>query len=547
MFEHNGFCNPAAQLGELFIGSSPSSGVDVPIYNMEVTDEQTAIFAAQAFGSLIKYQVTVRTEGDYGLQVLVENINQAFGLYRLKTTIWGLSADKNNDPWRGWSSLGAEQPRPTAGIPVEPYLTAPARCDAPLTTVIHVDSWQHPGRRNADRTADLSDPNWKTTTQTVPALEGCDALDFSPAMKVRPTTTATDSPSGLEYDLEVPQNFDPEGLSTAQLRTSSVTLPEGFVVNPAGANGLEACSPDQIGLNTAVGNPHPRFNKLPERCPDASRIGSVEVETPVFADPLKGSIYVATPKQNPFGNLMTLYATFGGRGLLFKLAGKLTLDPKTGQVTTVFGENPQQTFEHFRFNLSGGAFAPLRTPAACGTYSTTSTLTPWSAPDTGPPDEIADTYAITQAPGGKSCATNKSSLPNTPAFEAGSSAALAGQYKPFTVNLRRDDATQEFAAVNLTPPPGLVAKLANTAICSDANLATAAGKSGAQEQASASCPAASQIGSAFAAAGAGPAPYNSPGKVYFAGPYKGAPLSMAIITPALAGPYDLGTIVVRTA
>ena len=232
-----------------------------------------------------------------------------------------------------------------------------------------------------------------------------------------------------------------------------------------------------------------------------------------------------------------------GHGLVIKLAGKVSADPVTGRLTTSFTENPQQPVSHLRLALFGGAVAPLRTPATCGTYATTSVMTPWSAPDSGPPATPKDEYAISQGAGGKPCGAPA----NAPSFEAGSIAPLAGTYKPFVLNLRRDDGTQQFSSVTVSPPPGLVAKLAGTPTCSDAALSAAAAKSGAAEKASPSCPAASAIGTVQAQAGAGPTPYNAPGTAYLTAPYKGAPLSLAIVTPALAGPFDLGTIVVRTA
>jgi hypothetical protein len=543
--DHDGMCDPAAQVGVLsfaFMAGIPE--FELPVYNMERTTDETAVLAAEAFGSLIRINISARTDGDYGLRASIDNINEGVGLLANKLTIWGVPADESND-WLRYRD-GINGIKVPAGVEPVPFLTAPARCDAPLTTTIYADSWQNTGRRNPDRTPDLSDPAWVTRTHTLPPLTGCDALDFSPSLTARPTTNAADSPSGLDVDLHVPQNFDPEGLSSAQLRTSVVTLPEGLVINPSGANGLDSCDPAEIGLTTAVGDQHPHFNKLPAACPPASRIGRVEVDTPVFPDPLKGWIYAATPGQNPFGNLLTIYAVAEGRGLVIKLPGKVTPDPETGRLTTVFDENPQLTFEDFKLFFFGGAFGVLRTPPTCGPYSTNSTMTPWSAPDTGPPVTYADSYEISKGPG-NGCATSKAALPNSSSFEAGSMAALAGKYRPFVVNLRRDDGTQEFSEVTVTPPPGLVAKLAGTQMCPDAALAAAAGKTGAQEQGSPSCPASSEVGSVFAAAGAGPAPYNTPGKAYLAGPYKGAPLSLAIVTPAVAGPYDLGTIVVRTA
>jgi hypothetical protein len=115
------------------------------------------------------------------------------------------------------------------------------------------------------------------------------------------------------------------------------------------------------------------------------------------------------------------------------------------------------------------------------------------------------------------------------------------------LKLSREDGTQPIAAVDTMLPPGLTGKLAGLTYCPEGALAAAAARSGSAERQSPSCPASSEVGSVTVGAGAGPAPYYTSGRAYLAGPYKGAPLSLAIVTPAAAGPYDLGTVVVRAA
>jgi hypothetical protein len=516
-----GFCRPAAQVGVL-----NAEGWDWPIYNLVPAPDQTAVLGVIVLSVPTKIVVSARTDGDFGLTANFTNLNQAFPLSHTVLTLWGSPADPIHDPQRmvGFLEGGA-----TAGIPPKPFLSLPARCE-PVTTTIEIDSWQDPGV-------------WHKDSETTPPLTGCDGLAFAPSLKARPTTNAADSPSGLEADLKLPQNTDdPDGRTTAMVKTADVALPPGLVINPSGANGLGACGPAQIGLTSAVGSGKASFTKNRPTCPDSARIGSVEVDTPVFADPLKGKVFTMTPYDNPFDTLLGIYVVIEGHGLVIKQAGKVTADPVSGRLSTTFDQIPQLPFEDFKLKFDGGSAAVLRTPANCGSYATTSTLTPWSAPAT-PTIGDRDEYAIDKGANGSGCGAPA----NAPSFEAGSVSPIAGTYKPFVVNLRRDDGTQQFAAVTLNPPPGLVAKLANTAICSDGALNAAANKSGRQEQASASCAAASEVGSVFAAAGAGPAPFNAPGKAYLGGPYKGAPLSIAIVTPAVAGPFDLGTIVVRTA
>jgi len=334
-----------------------------------------------------------------------------------------------------------------------------------------------------------------------------------------------------------------EESATPALRDATVTLPKGIVINPSSANGLGACSPQQMGILPPSGEPGTHFNRQAPSCPESSNLGTVKVITPVFNDPLHGHVYLATPHDNPFGSLLALYLNVEGHGLQIKLAGKVTADPQSGQLTTTFVENPQLPVEELQLQLNPGALGPLRTPAACGTYTSTASLTPWSAPQSGPAATPSDSYAIDRAAGGGACSTP----PAAPAFDAGTVTAVSGIYSPFALNLSREDGSPEIAGLDDTLPPGLLAKLAGVPYCSDAGLAAAAAKDGKAEQAQPSCSVASQVGTVTVGAGAGPGPFYAAGKAYLTGPYKGAPLSLAVIVPAVAGPFDLGTVVVRTA
>jgi hypothetical protein len=319
-----------------------------------------------------------------------------------------------------------------------------------------------------------------------------------------------------------------------------------------------------------VGQRPIRFTKPPDDCPDAAKIGAVQVSTPllgqrnadneiqrnpdgsVIPEPIAGSLYLAKPFANPFGSLLALYLTVDDpkTGVVAKLAGEIHADPKTGQLSTAFSESPQLPIETFSAEIFKGPRAALRTPPACSTYSTKAELRPWSAPDV-PDVALADPFALTAAPSGGACPTTAAGAPNAPGFEAGTITPQAGAYSPFVLRVSRPDGSQPLAGFEATLPAGLTAKLAGVPACSEAQIAAAKAREkpdqGALEQASPSCPAASEIGSVDAAAGAGPTPLHVGGRVYLAGPYKGAPLSAAIVTPALAGPFDLGTVVVRAA
>jgi len=404
----------------------------------------------------------------------------------------------------------------------------PTACPGERTVEAVADSWENEGV-------------FKSASYDLPSgVSGCSDLPFEPSLEARPTTEAGDSPTGLSVDVHVPQTNGIDEKATANLRKAVVTLPEGLVLNPSAANGLGSCSAAQIGFDNSTGQP----NDNPPSCPNDSKIGEVEVDTPLLPNVLPGAIYLATPFDNPFNSLVAIYAVVNdpATGVLLKLAGHVEPDPNTGRLTTTFDDNPQLPFTDFKLRFFGGASATLRTPAVCGPYSTTSEMTPWSAPESGPPATPADNYSITN-----NCAPNEGALANSPSFEAGTESPIAGKYTPFLVHIKREDDSQQFSKLTVTPPPGLVAKLADTPACSDQDLATAAGKSGRSEESNPSCPANTQVGTVHVGAGAGPAPYYTNGTAYLAGPYKGAPLSMAIITPAAAGPFDLGTVVTRVA
>ena len=267
--------------------------------------------------------------------------------------------------------------------------------------------------------------------------------------------------------------------------------------------------------------------------------------------PLTGTVYLAAQGDNPFGSLIAIYIVIDdpASGVLVKLAGKVEPDPVSGQLRTLVAQNPQQPIEDIALHLSGGPRATFTTPPTCGTYATATELVPWTAPE-GPTAHPSDSFQISAAAAGGPCAQSEAALPNAPVFEAGTQAPLAGMYSPFVLKLSRENGSQRLGALNVTLPPGLTGSLAGTAECPEAQIAAAIARSapgqGALEQASPSCPADSQLGTATVGAGSG-SPLYVQGRAYLAGPYKGAPLSMAIITPAIAGPFDLGVVVVRSA
>jgi DNA-binding beta-propeller fold protein YncE len=542
-------CSGAAQVGFIVDNGGGEEGFFSPsvarggIYNLVPPKGIAAEFGADIYETTNVYiDAKLRSGGDYGVTTSSSDTTViGGGVGEVFVRFWGVPADPSHDSLRRCATPGGGSVSPcSANVPEpKPFLSNPTSCGGPLTTLFAFDSWQAPGEFD------------EHVIETEP-ITGCNALDFSPSLEARPTTNLTDSPSGLQVDLHIPQkpmDEDPKGTEEAHLKDTVVTLPEGLNVNPAAASGLEACSSAQIGLTSAPGATPVRFTGAPDDCPDAAKIGTVEVDTPLLEAPLPGAVYIASPHDNPFDSLLALYIVVDDpeTGIVVKLAGHVVPDPVTGQLTTTFEENPQLPFEDFKLDFFRGAHASLRTPPTCGAYKTTSELTPWSYPETGPPATPSDTYKISAAPRGGPCPASPAEEPHSPAFEAGTEAPNAGAFSPFILRLRREDDSQELKGIDTTLPPGLTGKLAGVAECPDSALQAAEGKTGAEEQQDPSCPLASRVGTVNVGAGAGPAPYYVQGRAYLAGPYKGAPLSLAIVTPAVAGPFDLGTVVVRAA
>jgi hypothetical protein len=443
------------------------------------------------------------------------------------------------------------------GEPHIPFFTNPSDCSSgqPRVSAVHVDSWQQPGAFGVNGTPAgeplVESANWFSTSSSPaesPPVTGCDLLRFEPSLSAQPDTTAADSPTGLDFDLKVPQAAQTQGaLATPPLRDATVVMPAGLIPNPSAASGLASCSEAQIGWLGATFNGSPlanrgltNFTPAAPSCPDASKIGSVEVITPLLENPVVGSVYLASQDANPFGAVLAAYIVVDDptTGTIVKVPGKLETDPGTGQITGVFQENPQLPFSDFKLRFFGGERGELATPQGCGTYTTTGQLTPWSAPESGPPANATSSFQINTG-----CVSGFS-----PSFAAATSNPQAAGYSPLTLTFSRQDNEQEISGLTVTLPPGLTARLAGVAKCPDAALQAAEGNpSGASEISNPSCPAASEVGTVQAGTGVGGQPLFNSGKAYLSGPYKGAPLSLAVIVPAVAGPFDLGNVVVRTA
>lgn len=367
---------------------------------------------------------------------------------------------------------------------------------------------------------------------------GCDKVPFAPSTSATPGNNQTDSPTGGTVEVKVP--FGPSAsVYQSNVRTADVSLPQGMGLNPSAAPSLQTCSDAQFGEGT----------RNPVSCPAGSKIGTVAIDTPPLPDgTLTGNVYLASQqgREPESGNEYRIFidAESAGRGLSIRLLGNVSANAQTGQLTARVNDAPQLPFDSVRVTLDG-AKGTLTSPPTCGPNKTGHAMTAWSGTsDSGPQDPG---FTLTSAPGGGPCAKTLAARPFGPSFGAKTTNSQGGAFTHFAVNVARSDGNQELKGVNVDLPPGLTAKLAGVRYCPASALAAAAVNSGAAEAADPSCPNSSLVGSASVTAGSGSNPLHISGKAFLTGRYHGAPLSLAVVTPATAGPFDLGTVVVRVA
>jgi hypothetical protein len=481
-----------------------------PIFNLEPPSGDPNKVARLGFYALslpILINVRVRSESDYGLTAELNAVPSGAKLLTATTTLWGVPADPSHDTQRltsleGWPESLSESPPRKSGLAPAPFMTNPTSCQGPLHVGFAADSYALP--------EDAS-----TASAVLPEITGCGLVAFDPSLAVTPTSQKAAAPTGLDATLHIPQDETVNGLATSQLRDAVVTLPEGMTIASGAADGLQGCSAEQVG----IGVPDQAAN-----CPDASKIGSAEFDVPALSRTLHGAVYQRTPEP---GNLFRIWLVADELGVHVKIGGEVRPDPVTGQITSIFAETPQVPLEEFRLHFKGGPRAVLANPSICGTYFTHSKLTPWSG----------STPVIGESPMtiDQSCDTGAFA----PKISGGSTNPVAGSFSSVVLDLTREDGEQNVARLDVTTPPGLLGKLAGIPLCPAAQAEIGA------------CGASSQVGTTAVAAGPGPSPLwiPQPGKdptaVFLSGPYEGAPYSFVVKTPAQAGPFDLGNVVVR--
>jgi hypothetical protein len=503
-------CPVDSQVGVVRLGLNNGSGESFstrPLYNLPPS---AAAPARLGFTFIVPEIIDLRPRlaGDYGFTAEVEGIPGLFPLTSIETTLWGVPSDPEHDPLRGGGQA--------SGLGPIPFTSNPTRC-GPSQAGFSLRSYDLPGQAFA-------------ASAPIPPIVGCGSLRFDPALAAAPTVGAAASASGLEVDLRLPAPVAEAAgeLSPAALREAVVTLPAGTSLNPAAAAGAEGCSEAEVGLTSEAPI---RFDEAPARCPRASTIGSAEVATPLLGEPLQGSVFLAEQDANPFGATVAAYVVAEAGGMIVKAAAEVDLDPATGRPTLRLGELPQLPVSELRLRLKSGPPGLLTTPPACGSYAVAARLTSWG----GQERELRAPFALAEGPAGQPCPGGSFA----PRLVAGTVRAVAGRPSPFVFWLRRDDGEPNISSAEVKLPRGVSAKLAGVRPC------------GGQQASDGRCPAASRIGRLVAGVGAGSAPVYLPedeagGGVYLAGPYRGAPWSMVAELPARLGPFDLGSVVLRS-
>jgi hypothetical protein len=502
-----------------------------PIYDLEPGADQTALFGfiAPVLNAPVQIPIAVRTGSDFGLRFTVAGLTQLAPLASAELTYWGFPADSSHDADRfpkgspgdpaGCPALAdASCTTPTAaGIGVHPLIDNPSVCTGlPLTVKLTVTTYQ-----------DSDNPTH--AEGSYPETTGCYIMNFKPALLATPTTKEADSAAGLDLEMHAFQTLG-KAPTNSPIHSATLILPEGLTVNPDAADGQSACSDAAANFGTETA----------ANCPDSSKIGTFAVGSPALDGPLTGAIYIGQPQP---GNQYRLFLIADGFGVHAKFLAIFRPDPSTGRVTAFIDDLPQVPFDDFSLHLFASDRGLMATPTQCTIYGVEANFVPWN-------DKLADvtstqSFSIDSGPGGSSCPGVIRSF--KPRLVAGTANANAGAFSDFNLNLDRDDGDQFLGDLNFKLPPGFTGSLRGIGYCPEPSILAAASKLGRSEQLSPSCPASSQIGTSNVAAGPGSHPFHAIGRMYLSGPFKGAPLSLVALTPALAGPYDYGVVVVRVA
>ncbi len=537
----------------------------VPVFNLVPSPGEPARFGFELYEVPVVLTTRVLNGSSYEVEVSVHYASEAANIEGSQVTFWGVPGDKRHDASRGWECIAdgayvsgvsparpckpSEEEHPTA------FLSMPTSCEASaenLTSTVTGEAWQE-----GVTFGGLPSDEYKFTPFT-----GCGALPFNPSVEVIPDHSSAATPSGMEVNVNVPQATTLSGekgaLAEAGVRKTTLTLPSGIEASGGAANGLATCTTSAFGfdggepfgeesegtLTSLTENDHYNTNEV--ECPDAAKVGTVTVETPLLEQDLEGSVYLGHIHTAPFQSPLYLFIVAEDKtaGVDVKLAGEVQMNPATGELTSVFKETPPLPFSSLKLHLFDGARATQSTPETCGVHEGAATFVPWSVEGN---EEQRDAQAyhapnpsvdVTSEPGGAPCDSSPTSQPFNPSFTAGSlNTQQGGAFAPFSVTIGRADGDQALKTISVTEPPGAAAMLANVPECPTAEA----------ELPEPNCPAGSAIGESTAVAGLGTSHVTLHGTAYLTGPYHGAPFGLLDVTDAThVGPFDLGHIPVMS-
>jgi uncharacterized repeat protein (TIGR01451 family) len=519
--------------------------VVAPVFNLVPKPGEPARFGFDPIGVPIILDTAIDTGGDYHAIVNIENSPQTVTIVSSEVTIWGVPGEAVHDQSRGWECVEGGTHASAFGKPCtaladqnpHAFLTLPTSCSGRQEATVSGDSWPTAQKPEGFTLVPPSAPS------LMEALAGCDALPFNPSFTVEPEVPAANTPTAVTVHVHVPQDttLQPNGLGESAVKSTTVTFPEGVLLSPSAANGLQACPEEGIGfLGPKEFEPGVVTNSFTPSlpavlCPSASKVGIVHIKSPDLVDEIEGGVYIAAQNANPFGSLFAMYILAEAKkaGVLVKLAGEVHLNPQTGQISSTFANTPAVPFEDLKLELLGGPRASLTTPPTCGGYETKAAFTPWSGSPAAPGTLPASaTFNITSGQGGSGCS---SPPPFAPSLQAGTTNKQAAAYTPFAVTIAHPDSDQALTGVSMTLPPGVAGILASVSLCPEPQASQG------------TCGPESLIGHATASAGLGPEPFTqSGGQVFITGPYHGAPFGLSIVVPAAAGPFDFGNVVTRS-
>jgi hypothetical protein len=579
-------CPPETQIGVLTVRIESPPAVPgnlnntdstlLPVYNLEPRKGKLAelgvAYLSTERATTARIVAKARTNGDFGVDTFVSQIPAVLPVISQQITIWGVPWAASNDEWRapaGTDRIPHQGYDSGDGIsydsswgPIKPFISNPTECSGlELSTRLLMDSYQDQALLTPEGLPNPLDPAWEGAEAKADPVTGCEKPLFSPAVALEPDSTVADSATGLIADLSLPQNDDPpfaleheaddatgapahwrsdDGLATSQLEGTVLTLPQDVSVNPSGATGLRGCSDAQIGM-VQDGSP-PRFNDddpFDDRgleCPDGSKIGTVQVDTPLLEEPLDGDVVLGMPRSTDpeSGHMFRLFivARSVERGLVAKIAGSSTVDEATGQIVTTFRNNPRVSFENLHVDVKGGSKGLLAMPQRCKASPWSTVLTPWTAAHGAGGLAVTDTDVF--------LTNQRCAFGFAPKVDGGMSPRRAAGSGTLTFNFSRQDGEQWLRSASAELPAGLLGSVKDVPLCSSAQAAANA------------CPTGSRIGTVDGAAGSGdPFVLEKKGSVYLTEGYKGAPYGLSVSVPVEAGPFTgafaLNPIVVRQA